>query len=129
MTYPLKNIPEFHINAYRLQYWLYAILNKKFGSEVKFRRDSLHAIYEVNRHGFEVSTNTMSVAEVNSWFNQKLSECGFGDFYGMLVKKTPRKTGVEELVVSVDIHPTGYDYDNRAKSVIAVGVQAYWHKK
>lgn len=43
-----------YINAYRLQYWLYAILNKKFGKMISFERDSLHSRYEVNRHNFQV---------------------------------------------------------------------------
>lgn len=43
-----------YINAYRLQYWLYAVLNKKFGKMISFERDSLHSRYEVNRHNFQV---------------------------------------------------------------------------
>lgn len=65
------------MTKYRAQYWLYAILNKQFGKEVKFTRDSLHSRYEVNRHGFEVSTNTLSLKVVEKWLENKLLESSF----------------------------------------------------
>ncbi len=132
MTYSAKKTTEFHINAYRLQYWLYAILNKKFGSEVKFHRDSLHKVYEVNRHGFEIATNTMSISEVKAWFVSKLSECGYKgndkNWTDALSKTTTRDTGVEKLFIEVREQSTGCDYENRNKQVIVVSVQAYWDK-
>lgn len=65
------------LNNYRLQYWLYAILNKKFGKEVKFKRDSLHSRYEVNRHGFYITVNTLSLKEVKKYLKEYLEKCMF----------------------------------------------------
>lgn len=65
------------INNYTLQYWLYAVLNKKFGSEVKFKRDVLHSRYEVNRHGFSISTNTLAIEQVSKYLEQYLTTCGY----------------------------------------------------
>lgn len=65
------------INNYRLQYWLYAILNKRFGKEVTLKRDSLHSRYEVNRHGFYITTNTLSLKEVNSYLKEYFKKCNF----------------------------------------------------
>jgi len=65
------------VNNYNLQYWLYAILNKKFGSEVKFKRDSLHSRYEVNRHGFYIQTNTLSIKEVQKYLKSYLESVNF----------------------------------------------------
>lgn len=64
-------------NGYRLQYWLYAVLNYEFGSEVKFIRDSLHARYAVNRHGFQVISNTTSSSTVRSQFIRHLERSGY----------------------------------------------------
>lgn len=65
------------MSKYKLQYWLYAILNKQFGKEAKFTRDSLHRRYEVNRHSFEVSTNTLSLKIVEKWLQDKLIGSSF----------------------------------------------------
>ena len=65
------------VNNYNLQYWLYAILNKKFGTEVKFKRDSLHSRYEVNRHGFYVETNNLPIKEVLKYLNSYLESANF----------------------------------------------------
>jgi hypothetical protein len=65
------------MSKYKMQYWLYVILNKQFGKEVKFTRDSLHRRYEVNRHAFEVSTNTLSLHIVEKWLQTKLIESAF----------------------------------------------------
>lgn len=65
------------INNYRLQYWIYAILNKRFGKEVVFTRDSLHSRYSVNRHGFYITTNTQSIQEVKKYLTSYLEKCHF----------------------------------------------------
>ncbi len=77
------------INNYRLQYWLYALLNKKFGKEVKLKRDSLHSRYEVNRHGFNITTNTLSIKEVKKYLKQYLENCKFieEDYCGIHYKR------------------------------------------
>lgn len=131
MRYPSKD-NEFHINAYRLQYWLYAMLNKKFGSEVKFHRDSLHSRYQVNRHGFEISTNTLPIAEVKKWLLENLSNSGFikdPNWSECVVKKTERNTGFEELAITFHEQSCGTDYKNRDKPVIIVNGMVYWKRK
>jgi uncharacterized membrane protein YcaP (DUF421 family) len=65
------------MTKYNLQHWLYSIINKQFGSEVKFERDSLHAIYKVNRHGFEITTNTLALNKVELWLKQELKKCNY----------------------------------------------------
>lgn len=60
------------MNAYKIQYWLYACLNTMYGNEVKIKRDSLHSIYHVNKHGFEVSTKTMPIKKVRDGLIEKL---------------------------------------------------------
>lgn len=42
------------MKIYKAYYWLNAILAKNFGKSIAFKRDSLHSIYKVNRHSFEV---------------------------------------------------------------------------
>lgn len=65
------------MTKYQMQYWLYAILNKEFGKEVEFTRDSLHRRYDVNCHGFEVSTNNFSIKTVEKWLQEKLIKSSF----------------------------------------------------
>lgn len=99
---------EKHINGYRLQYWLYASLNKRFGTEVKFQRDSLHSRYAVNRHGFSVKTNTQSLSDVKAFLVRHLLAAGFTsapDDRSGYTKVTQRETGVERLYVSVEEVP------------------------
>lgn len=89
------------INNYRLQYWLYAVLNKRFGKEVKLKRDSLHSRYEVNRHGFTITTNTLSIKEVQIFLKEYLQKCLFieEDYCGMHYKR-------EKVYISIN------QYDN-----------------
>lgn len=77
------------INNYRLQYWLYALLNKKFGKEVKFKRDGLHNRYEVNRHGFTITTNSLSIKEVEKYLQEYLKKSFFieENYCGLHYKK------------------------------------------
>lgn len=65
------------MNLYSLQYWLYASLNKRFGTEVRFERDALRSRYSVHRHCFTVKTNTLALGAVASWLKQHLKACGF----------------------------------------------------
>ncbi len=60
-----------------MQYWIYAILNKQFGKEVKIVRDPLHRRYDVNRHGFQIGTNTLSIKNVQKWLEEKLIASSF----------------------------------------------------
>ena len=132
-----KNRNDFHINGYRFQYWLYAVLNKMYGKEVHFHRDSLHRIYQVNRHGFEVSSNTMSIQEVKNGFVKKLKEAGFTvdeKAYQSkdcidLCKKNFYEKGDESLHISIRYQATGLDHKNSNKPVLIVSVGSYYHKK
>jgi len=65
------------MTKYKLQYWIYAILNKQYGKEVEIVRDPLHRRYDVNRHGFHVGTNTLSIKNVQKWLEQKLIDSSF----------------------------------------------------
>lgn len=67
---------------YKMQYWLYAILNKKHGSEVKMQRDPLHAMYSVNRHGFTVTTNTTPLRVVSDALVKELVDGGYEPVQG-----------------------------------------------
>ena len=60
-----------------LQYWVYCILNKNFGTEVKISRGNLYRYYEVNRHDFDIETNTLSIAHVEKVIKDKLISCGY----------------------------------------------------
>jgi hypothetical protein len=127
---PKHEQKDFHINGYRLQYWLYAMLNKNFGHEVKFHRDNLHSLYEANRHGFEVSTNTQNIHEVFKLLEAQLLEAGYvRDTQwtdGSFIKITERASGQEKLYVSLKMQQHGLDYRNAGKPVILVWLNSYW---
>lgn len=103
----MKRNPKW-TNGYRLQYWLYAVLNYEFGSEVKFERDSLHSRYAVNRHGFKVISNTTSSSTVRSQFIRHLERSGYtkaptssSDTYTVMQKLTSREGCMEEVYVTI----------------------------
>ena len=100
---------EKYINAYRLQYWVYAILNKEFGSEVKIHRDSLYSRYEVNRHGFNVTTNTLSLKKVKEYLQKYLSEVHYRSEksigYDVFMKTNNKGKVTEELIISIKDSP------------------------
>lgn len=99
---------EKRINLYRLQYWLYAVFAKRYGMGVKLKRDSLHHIYEANRHGFTVGNIESKVAE--KFLAEVLLENGYElvrDFGSPLYKKV-------------------YEYDNvTIEAAIALN-HGYW---
>lgn len=113
------------MTLYKFQYWLYAILNKQFGTEVKFHRDSLHKIYEVNRHGFEIATNTLDINIVKRWFIDKLLKSGFKNS-----SKEPNYyiKDIDGKSYCVTLHQQnhGLDYRFSNRPVIIVGL--YSHK-
>lgn len=65
------------MNVYKIQYWIYACLNKKFSKEVKIKRDPLHKIYNVNRHGIEIVTNNININKVYKWLIENLKKSQF----------------------------------------------------
>lgn len=129
-------ISEKHINGYSQQYWLYAILNKKFGSDVTLVRDSLHAQYQVNRHGFEINTDTISIDLVSNFLISTLKSCGYEQVdptenarYMRLCKKTKRITGDEQLHIVIRLQPEPLSYSGRRhtnKPVLVITPFAYW---
>jgi ribosomal protein L31E len=132
----LYTTKEFHISSYRFQYWLYPILNKAFGKEVRFNRDSLHSVSAVNRHGFEISSNTQSLSKIKDFFIKKLKESNFTvdkEFNQEIVnnnfiKITKRLTGEEMLFVGISEQKTGLDFNNRNYPVLIVNVFTKWSK-
>lgn len=116
-----------YINGYRLQYWMYAVLNKEFGSEVKFTRDSMHKQYSVSRHGFSVSTNTVSLDTVYSFLTKKLKECDYklpeksGVSSLDFEKVTKKETGVESLYVCVQKNKLAH-----SKAQLSISLHTYW---
>ena len=131
-------VTEKRINGYRFQYWLYAILNKEFGKEVKFKRDSLHQMYSVNRHGFSVTSTGRTISEVRAFLLKKLIDANFSldEKYnssgGNLSKFTTRKTGLETLHVSLDVRGTPsspwIDSTTRPPALFVSGY-AYWQRR
>lgn len=114
------------MTKYKIQYWLYAILNSKFGSEVKFTRDSLHSRYEVNRHSFEISTNTMNLSIVESWLEDKLisSEFLLNRDYGF-EKSFIKNENKQQTYISLRKQDKGSGYPNRNKPTISVYIGLY----
>lgn len=115
-----------HIDSYSLQYWLYAILNKEFGSEVKFERNFLHSQYSVNRHCFSIKTNTLSINKVKSFLVQKLNDCGYikdSSYDTHFSKATQRIHGKESLHVTVRQNFSPNSKDN---SYLDISSFSYW---
>lgn len=114
------------MTKYKIQYWLYAILNSKFGSEVKFTRDSLHSMYEVNRHGFEISTNTMNLSLVESWLEDKLISSDFSINRDYSFEKSFVKLeNNQQIYISLRKQDRGAGYQNRNKAVLYVHIGLY----
>ena len=65
------------MNGYRLQYWLYALFNNEFGRNCEFKRDPLHHMYSVNRHGFTVHDSFAPAGQVLERMVLRLRACGY----------------------------------------------------
>lgn len=74
------------MNKYKIQYWLYAMLNKKYGKDLKFKRDSLHRVYAVNRHGFYVDGHNFGNKEIRDFLEKTLQESNFRNDNGYFLK-------------------------------------------
>lgn len=83
------------MNGYRLQYWLYAVLNKQYGRTVTMRRDSLHARYDVNRHGFSIH-GKHDAKLVFTFMTKQLVDAGFVHEPGRQVHEQSRMIKVIE---------------------------------
>lgn len=113
------------MNKYKLQYWIYACLNKKFGQEVILHRDSLHSIYQVNRHGFEISTNTAPIALVREWLFAKLKDSSFSFFQEGSFKFFKKIIGDKEFIIHIHEQSRGLDWKNSNRPVILIQIQSY----
>jgi hypothetical protein len=111
------------VNNYRLQYWLYAVLNHEFGTEVKMERDSLHSRYSVNRHGFNVRTNRTPLATARRLFIARLERAGYKisseSTRSMLVmqKSVTRLTKHEDQYIAIRDIQDGKFYVNGSSSL------------
>ncbi len=113
------------MNKYKLQYWIYACLNKKFGSEIKIHRDSLHSMYEVNRHSFEISTNTLSIKEVKNWLFEKFKESQYVSKSESSMRFFTKMVDGKEFVINFREQESGMDWKNRNSPVIILSIYAY----
>lgn len=126
-----KKDVSFRMNEYRLQYWLYAILNKEFGHEVKFHRDALHQYYSVNRHGFNVTTNTQHIDVVKKSLLSKLKQAGFTEEKDKrvasvcLVKNTMRTSGKEQIVIMINECNRSMELPNHDKPSLMIQGYVY----
>lgn len=112
------------MNKYKLQYWIYVILNRQFGKEVHFRRDSLHRIYEVNRHSFEVATNTQNINTVKRWLVDKLVESGYNNTLNE-PNYYIKEIGNKSYCITISQQDRGLDYKFSSKPVILVSIFAH----
>jgi hypothetical protein len=54
MKMPRLGFRIMRVNRYNLQYWIWAILNKEFGNQIKLKRSWIASMYDVNKHDFQV---------------------------------------------------------------------------
>ena len=117
------------MNGYRLQYWLYAMFNKNFGRDVQLKRDPLHGMYSVNRHGFTAhGRNTTTADYMFAVMVRRLRECGFRDDIArgyaivpgsraQLVKYRQVGKQVETINVTLTIREVAFNYERAPKFV------------
>jgi hypothetical protein len=110
---------------YKIQYWLYACLNKKFGSEVKLKRDSLHSIYDVNRHVFEVSTNTLNLKTVKTWLSNKLNECEYALEELGNTSYFQKNINGKKYYISLNEQNRGTDWTNKNHNTLIMSIHSY----
>lgn len=113
------------MNNYKLQYWMYACLNKEFGQEVKLHRDSLHSLYRVNRHGFEISTNTLNLNVVKKWFLNKIKRSSFSEKQEGSIQYFSKIVDNKEFVITLNEQSRGLDWKNSNKPVLLVNLYSY----
>lgn len=68
------------MTKYKIYYWIYAFLNKQYGSSVLFKRDPLHKRFSVNKHSFSISLDNENVKKLNeiySFLEKKLLSCNY----------------------------------------------------
>jgi hypothetical protein len=89
---------------------MYCLLNKNFGTEVDIRRGSLCHRYEVNRHDFVVSTNTLDILIVEKVVRKELSTNGY-KHSGTEYKKDNTYIHMWRDMVHDELHFCGFVYD------------------
>lgn len=65
------------MNAYKIQYWLYAIVAKHLGEAVEIKRDPLHRMYEANRHGMYLTSKSIPVTTMEKVLRDILLASGY----------------------------------------------------
>lgn len=65
------------MTAYKIQYWLYAIVAKHLGQNIRIARDPLHRRYEVNRHGMYLSSKSIPVSVMEKVLREILLASGY----------------------------------------------------
>ncbi len=104
---------------------MYACLNKEFGQEVKLHRDSLHSLYRVNRHGFEISTNTLNLNVVKKWFLNKIKRSSFSEKQEGSIQYFSKIVDNKEFVITLNEQSRGLDWKNSNKPVLLVNLYSY----
>lgn len=86
----------------QLTYWIYAIIAKAYGREVKIKRDPMHRQYEVNRHGVYLTSQNIDVKKIRDHLEATLSAAGY--VLGGSSKSFPhfyKVVGRQEMTVSI----------------------------
>lgn len=84
------------MTPYKVQYWLYAIINANFGKDVKIVRDPLHRRYDVNRHGMILTSSKIPADVLGKFMCKVLRDHGYTllDDGGAYTKRFDKKTCV-----------------------------------
>ena len=82
------------MNAYRIQYWLYAVINRNFGQHVKIERDAQHRRYDVNRHGMHLRSTQFSAQAMEKVLAEVLVAAGYEHTKDGFTKKIGKKRPV-----------------------------------
>lgn len=75
-----------HNNSNDIQYWIWACLNKKFGSSVRLRRSYVARMYEVNKHDTDIMCIGLHKQDVIHFLEDLLKRSGYVEEDYCLVK-------------------------------------------
>lgn len=79
-------------NSYDIQYWIWASLNKKFGSSVRLRRSYVARMYEVNRHDTDIMCIDIHKQDVVIFLKNLLTQAGYVEDSHQFVKAWTNET-------------------------------------
>lgn len=108
-----------------IQYWLYAVLAKRFGDSVKLSRTSVSYMYEVNRHDFEAKASYECeedafefAAGIYRFIVDHLVGAGYrSDKYSGYTKALTIKGERYEVCITVRYEPEFYNVKNDTVSL------------